>query len=101
LPDRADEIKRFIDQRFRHLTLFPVAASARTVGKGDVADIRFLEDTVDVAIKSPELLTFGFWSWLEKTINYEHRPRRMPQHTAWFNTPSASVPYEASLRIGG
>lgn len=101
LPDRADEIKRFIDQRFRHLTLFPVAASARTVGKGDVADIRFLDDTVDVAIKSPELLTFDFWSWLEKTINYEHRPRRMPQHTVWFNTPSASVPYEASLRIGG
>src|SRR6185436_399603 len=101
LPDRADEFKKVIDQRFRHLTLFPVAASARTVGKGDVADIRFLDETVDVAVRSPELLTFDFWSWLEKTIKYEHRPRLMPQHAAWFSTPSASMPYEASVRIGG
>ena len=101
LPERADELKKFIDQRFHHLTLFPVAASARTVGKGDVADMRFLDQTVDVAIKSPELMTFDFWSWLEKTISHERRPRLMPDHTVWFSTPSASMPYEASLRIGG
>jgi hypothetical protein len=98
MPERADQWKALVDLRFSHLTLFPVAASARMVGSNGQADLRFLERAVDVSINTPELVTFDFWEWLEPTAQ-RNRVRGMPRTQAWFAWPSAAVPYDGARRL--
>jgi hypothetical protein len=99
LPDRADQLKAGFDAALQHLTLYPVASVARTKGKsGTEADLRYIARAVDVAVRTPELITFDYWSLIETGSRYEPVSRGMPAKKVWFSPPSAEVPYDAGRR---
>ena len=99
LPERADELKAILDASLSHLTLYPVASVARTKGKrGTEADLRYINQAVDVAVRSPELVTLDFWKFIQQGVNYEPVKRGMPQMRTWFAPLSADVPYDAAMR---
>ena len=99
LPDRADQLKAGFDASLQHLTLYPVASVARTKGKkGTEADLRYIARAIDVAVRSPELVTFDYWSFIENGAHYEPVTRGMPMKTTWFAPLSADVPYDAAHR---
>jgi hypothetical protein len=99
-PERADEIKTRFDLMFRAWTMFPVASAQWTKGpRGAEADLRHINQAIDVAYRSPELVNYGSWSWLAFGAAYEVVARGMPDRAAWFVTPpSAAVPYDAGIR---
>jgi hypothetical protein len=106
MPERADELKAALDASLAHLTLYPVASVARTKGrKGTEADLRYINQAVDVAVRSPELVTLDYWKFIEQGVNYEPVKRGMPRMRSWFGPLTADVPYDAALRaeslIGG
>jgi tetratricopeptide (TPR) repeat protein len=98
LPTRADEIKALMDQGFGHLTLYPVASASRRKGKGTEADLTHINRAVDVGVRSPELVNYDFWEFLESGSRYEVVARAMPARTPWFAPPSAEVPFDAGRR---
>jgi hypothetical protein len=101
MPARADELKASLDASFQHLTLFPVATVARTKGnKGSEADLRYINQAIDVAVRSPELVTFDYWKFIQQGVSYELVRRGMPLMKTWFMPLSADVPYDATLRSG-
>jgi hypothetical protein len=99
MPDRADELKAALGATLRHLTLYPVASVAWTKGKkGTEADLRYLNEAVDVAVRSPELVTFDYWKFMQQGVRYEPVKRGMPAMNTWFTPLSADVPYDAAMR---
>jgi hypothetical protein len=101
-PDRADELKRTLDARLGHLTLYPVASTGRTKGqRGSEADLSQIAKAIDVAVRSPELVSYDFWSFIEKGSRAEVLTRGMPQQQTWFVPMSAEMPFDAGLRANG
>lgn len=95
----ADHTKSQMDALFGEWTLFPVASSNRTKGRGLEADHRFLNQAIDLAYRAPELVNYDYWRFLSSAVPYEVVKRGMPQRGSWFAAPpSAAVPYEAGLR---
>jgi hypothetical protein len=89
-PERADELKATLDATLGHLTLYPVASVARTKGKkGREADLRYINQAIDVAVRSPELVTLDYWKFMEQGSNYEPIRRGMPAMKTWFAPLSA------------
>jgi len=100
LSERADEFKRALDARLGHLTMYPVASTNRTKGKnGTEADLSQIARAIDVAVRSPELVTYDSWNFIEMGASYEPVSRAMPEKKTWFAAPSASVPYDAGRRV--
>ena len=98
-PERADELKATLDATLGHLTLYPVASVARTRGKkGREADLRYINQAIDVAVRSPELVTLDYWKFMQQGSNYEPVRRGMPAMKTWFAPLSADVPYDAAMR---
>jgi len=98
-PERGDELKAALDALLSHLTLYPVASVARTKGqKGTEADLRYINQAVDVAVRSPELVTLDYWKFIQQGVNYEPVKRGMPQMRTWFGPLSADMPYDAAMR---
>lgn len=101
-PDAADESKKQLDSHLGHLTMYPVASMGRTKGQhGTEADMSQIDKAIDVAIRAPELVTYDYWTSMEKGSNSEPVKRGMPKQRPWFALPSADVPYDIALRAGG
>ena len=99
MPDRADELKQALDSSLSHLTLYPVASVARTKGrKGTEADNRYINQAIDVAVRSPELVTLDFWKFIQMGVRYEPVRRGIPLMHTWFMPLSAELPYDAPMR---
>jgi len=99
MPDRADELKQALDSSLSHLTLYPVASVARTKGrKGTEADNRYINQAIDVAVRSPELVTLDFWKFIQMGVRYEPVRRGIPLMHTWFMPLSADLPYDAPMR---
>ena len=72
---------------------------ARTKGrKGTEADLSYINQAIDVAVRSPELVTFDYWKFMSKGSNYELVKRGMPAMKTWFAPLSADMPYDAAMR---
>ena len=104
--DAADHYKRALDAQLGHLTMYPVASTWRTKGaRGTEADLSLIDEAISVAVKSPELVTFEMWSFIETGAAYERVKRGMPKRKNWFAAPSADLPYDVVHRaeesIGG
>jgi hypothetical protein len=98
-PDRADQMKQKMDALFSEWTLFPVASSKRTKGRGTEADLRDINRAIDLAYRSPELVNYDFWTFLATGARYEVVSRAMPVQQAWFAAaPSDAIPYDAGVR---
>jgi len=98
-PERADELKQALDAWLSHLTLYPVASVATTKGrKGTEADLRYINQAVDVAVRSPELVTLNYWEFIQRGVRYEPVKRGIPVMHRWFMPLSADLPYDAPLR---
>jgi tetratricopeptide (TPR) repeat protein len=95
--DRADDFKRRLDAAFSDWTLYPVASVSRTKGDGVEADFRFINQAIDVAYRSPELVPYDTWAFLAMGANYEVVKRGMPQGQ-WFAPPTAVSAYDAGFR---
>jgi hypothetical protein len=96
---RADELKRVLDARLGHLTLYPVASTNRTKGdRGTEADLSQIARAIDVAVRAPELVNYHFWNFLELGSKYEPVARAIPDKKTWFAPLSAAVPYDAGGR---
>jgi tetratricopeptide (TPR) repeat protein len=101
LPNVADQTKAALDAGLRHLTLFPIASSRRTKGRGLEADLTFINQAVDLASRAPELVNYDYWLFLDMGARYEMVRAGMPPPVPWFAAPSADVPYDAGLRVQG
>ena len=99
LQERADQLKPRLDALLGHLTLFPLAASTRTKGRGTEADLTYIRRAIELSVQAPELVSFSKWAFLEMGARYEVVPSGMPELLEWFAPPSAEVPYEAGARI--
>jgi len=99
LPERADQLKPRLDALLGHLTLFPLASSKRTKGRGTEADLTYIRRAIELAVRAPELVSYGNWAFLEMGAQYTVVPSGMPERLTWFAPPSADVPYEAGARI--
>jgi hypothetical protein len=95
--DRADDFKRRLDQAFSDWTMYPVASVVRTKGDGVEADFTFINQAIDVAYRSPELVPFTIWTFVAIGAGYEVVKRGMPQGQ-WFAPPTAVSAYDAGLR---
>lgn len=100
LPDKADRIKRELDGLLGHLTLYAVASTGRTTD-GKHSDLTRIDKAIDVAIRTPELVNYDYWSFIQDAVNYEHVKRGMPAKALWFAAPSAEQPYDVAFRVDG
>ena len=102
LPDEADQLKRRLDVRLAHLTMYPVASMGRTKGqRGTEADMSRINEAIDVAVSAPELISYDYWVFIENGSNYEPVKRGMPKRATWFVPASADVPYDLAHRAEG
>jgi hypothetical protein len=99
LPQSADQLKPRLDALLGHLTLFPLASSKRTKGRGTEADLTHIRRAIELSVRAPELVSYGTWAFLEMGARYEVVQSGMPERLKWFAPPSADVPYEAGARI--
>jgi len=97
--DFADQLKRRLDVRLGHLTMYPVASTGRTKGqRGSEADLSRINEAIDVAVTAPELVSYDYWTFIENGARYEPVKRGMPKRTEWFAPASADVPYDLPYR---
>ena len=97
-PDDADQLKRRLDVRLGHLTMYPIASAGRTKGHGSEADLSRIDEAIDVAVAAPELVSYDYWFFIENGARYEPVKRGMPKRTEWFAPASADVPYDLPYR---
>ena len=99
MADEADQLKRRLDVRLGHLTMYPVASTGRTKGqRGTEADLSRINEAIDVAVSAPELVSYNYWIFIENGSNYEPVKRGMPKRAKWFVPASADVPYDLAFR---
>ena len=99
VKNSADRTKGVIDAGLGHLTLFPIASARRTRGNGSEADLTYINQAVDVASRSPELVNYDYWSFLDMGARYEMVRAGMPLRVPWFVPPGADVPFDAGFRV--
>jgi tetratricopeptide (TPR) repeat protein len=98
-PGVADRTKSALDAGLRHLTLFPIASSRRTKGRGLEADLTYINQAVDLASRAPELVNYDYWLFLDMGARHEMVRAGMPPYVPWFVAPTADIPYDAGIRI--
>ena len=100
IDSAADAVSRELRDEFRKLTLFPVATAYWTKGpRGGEADLTFINEAIDVASSTPELVTSRPWYFLEGGANYEAVRRGMPPGATWFVPLAPRAPYDAGWRV--
>ena len=76
LPERADQLKPRLDALLGHLTLFPLASSKRTKGRGTEADLTHIRRAIELSVRAPELISYGKWAFLEMGAELRGRAKR-------------------------
>ena len=100
LDDDADALRRKLHTAFRSLRIFPLASIYWTKGpRSAEADLTYIDEGIELAASSPELVTSRPWNFLEQGTHYEKVKQGMPLGEQWFVPLSARDPYDAGWRI--
>jgi hypothetical protein len=100
LDDDADALRGELHTAFRGLRMFPLASIYWTKGpRSAEADLTYIDDGIELAVSSPQLVTSRAWYFLEQGTHYEKVKQGMPLGEQWFIPLSARDPYDAGWRI--
>lgn len=96
----ADEEQIALKQELGDLWIFPVSTIFWTKGpRGREADLRYINDAVDVVLSAPHRIPAPIWAFLDFGTKYEPVRRGIPQAATWFVPVATRAAYDAGARV--